>query len=166
MNATIDARYKVDNVVTEVISYDMPYGPRTKCFFLYPKDRESEERLPAVIVLHDHGGFKYFGKEKITAIPNEPPILREFKMECYGGKSWATELAKRGFAVLVPDAFLFGSRKIPVESLNEDFQRRFEGLEPDSREYIVEYNRLASELEHIIAKTIFAAGSTWPSETT
>jgi len=162
LNATVDASYEVDNVVTEVISYDMPYGPRARCFFLYPKNRKSGERLPAVIALHDHGGFKYFGKEKITAVPNEPPILCEFKMKYYGGRSWATELAKRGFAVLVPDAFLFGSRKIPVESLNEDFRRRFKGLEPDSREYIVEYNRLAGELEHIIAKTIFAAGSTWP----
>ncbi|MEM2145480.1 MAG: hypothetical protein QW279_08960 [Candidatus Jordarchaeaceae archaeon] len=162
LNATIDARYEVDGVVSEEISYDMPYGPRTRGFFLYPKDRKRGEKLPAVIALHDHGGFKYFGKEKITAIPNEPPILCDFKSECYGGRSWATELSKRGFAVLVVDAFLFGSRKIPVESLNEDFQRRFKDFELGSREYIMEYNRLAAELEHIIAKTVFAAGSTWP----
>jgi len=160
LNATIDARRKEDHIVVETISYDMPYGPRAQGFFLYPKERS--RKLPAVLALHDHGGFKYYGKEKITAIPNEPDILRQFKGECYSGRSWATELARRGFAVLAIDVFLFGSRKIPVDSLNEEFQERFIGLEDGSKEYIQKYDELAAEQEHIIAKTIFAAGSTWP----
>jgi dienelactone hydrolase len=162
LNATVDSKYEYDSLVIEEISYDMPYGPRVRGLFMYPKDRSVDEKMPAVVALHDHGGFKYFGKEKIAAIPNEPPILREFKKECYEGRSWATELAKRDFAVLAVDAFLFGSRKIPVESLNEEMQKQFRGLEPGSREYIEKYNRLAADLEHIVAKTIFAAGSTWP----
>ncbi|MBS7634344.1 acetylxylan esterase [Candidatus Bathyarchaeota archaeon] len=162
LNATVDSKREDGDLVVEEISYDMPYGPRVRGLFIYPKNRGEDEKMPAVVALHDHGGFKYFGKEKIAAIPNEPHILHEFKKECYGGRSWATELAKRGFAVLAVDAFLFGSRRIPVESLNEDMQKQFKGLEPDSREYIEKYNHLAAELEHIIAKTIFAAGSTWP----
>lgn len=160
LNATIDSRREEEGIIVENISYDMPYGPRTRGYFLYPKKRDG--RLPAIIALHDHGGFKYYGKEKIVARPSEPKILREFKDECYGGRSWATEVAKRGFAVLAADLFLFGSRRVPVQSLNEEFQKRFEGLKPDSREYIQKYNEFAAEHEHILAKTIFAAGVTWP----
>lgn len=160
LNATVDVRREEDGIIVEEISYDMPYGPRTRGFFLYPKKRNG--KLPTVVALHDHGGFKYYGKEKITAIPNEPEILTEFKRESYSGRSWGTELAKRGFAVLVVDVFLFGSRRVPVDSLNEEFQRRFEGLEPGSTEYIQKYNEFAAEHEHILAKTIFAAGLTWP----
>jgi len=160
LNVSVDARREEGNTVVENISYDMPYGPRTQGFFLYPKDRSG--RLPAVVALHDHGGFKYYGKEKITAMPDEPIILQEFKREGYSGRSWATELAKRGFAVLAMDGFLFGSRKVPIDSLNEDFQERFKGLEPGSEEYIQRYNEFAAEHEHLLAKTIFAAGTTWP----
>lgn len=160
LNVSVDARREEGNTVVENISYDMPYGPRTQGFFLYPKDRSG--RLPAVVALHDHGGFKYYGKEKITAMPDEPIILQEFKREAYSGRSWATELAKRGFAVLAMDGFLFGSRKVPIDSLNEDIQKRFKGLEPGSEEYIQRYNEFAAEHEHLLAKTIFAAGSTWP----
>jgi len=160
LNATIDARREEGSTVIESVSYDLPYGPRAQGFFSYPKERSG--KLPAVVALHDHGGFKYYGKEKITAIPDELDILQGFKRECYSGRSWATELSELGFAVLAIDVFLFGSRKIPVDSLSEDFQKRFKGLEPGSREYIQEYNEFASEHEHIIAKTIFAAGSTWP----
>ena len=160
LNAKVHAQREEDDIVVEEISYDMPYGPRTEGFILYPKKRTG--RLPAVVALHDHGGFKYYGKEKITAIPNEPEILVEFKKECYSGRSWATELAKRGFVVLTVDVFLFGSRKVPVDSLNEEFQGRFDGLKPDSRNYIERYNEFAGEHEHLLAKTILAAGSTWP----
>jgi len=138
----------------------MPYGPRARGLFMHP--RKYNRRLPAVVALHDHVGFKYYGKEKITAIPDEPEILVEFKKESYSGRSWATELAKRGFAVLAVDVFLFGSRKVPVSSLNEEFQKRFEGLEPCSKGYIQRYNEFAAEHEHLLAKTILAAGPTWP----
>jgi dienelactone hydrolase len=160
LNAAMEERREEDGLVIERVSYNMPYGPRAQGFFLYPKRREG--RLPAVVALHDHGGFKYYGKEKITAIPDEPEILIEFKKRCYSVRSWATELAKRGFAVLVMDVFLFGSRKIPVDSLNEDFQKAFKGLKPGSNEYIQKYNEFAAEHEHLIAKTVLAAGSTWP----
>ena len=160
LNATIDGVREADGLVIESVSYSLPYGPRVEAFFLRPKGAKG--KLPAVVALHDHGGFKWYGKEKITAMENELPIVSEFKKLCYGGRSWATELAKRGFAVLVTDLFLWGSRKVSVESLPEDYVKRFEGLEPDSREYIEAYHAFAGEHEHVLAKTFFAAGTTWP----
>ena len=38
-------------------------------------------------------------------------VLSEYKDKHYGGRSWANELAKKGFIVLVHDSFSFGSRK-------------------------------------------------------
>jgi len=161
LNAHVDSRREEGNLIVEEISYDMPYGSRTQGFFLYPKKRDG--KLPVVVSLHDHGGFFYYGKEKVTAIPSEPGILTRFKAEAYGGRSWATELAKRGFAVFVPDVFLWGSRKIPVESFNEEFQTVFKDLRPNSEEYVQRYNGLLDKMEDlVIAPTIVNAGTSWP----
>ncbi|HXY82100.1 MAG TPA: hypothetical protein VEH56_00155, partial [Candidatus Saccharimonadales bacterium] len=130
-------------------------------FFLYPKIRTG--MLPAVIALHDHGSFFYFGKEKITELEDELRIVEDFKRQYYGGRSWATDLARRGFAVLVMDVFLWGSRKIPLESVNEDFLKFFEGVKPDSEEYIRKYNEFWEMNEcSIVADTILQAGTCWP----
>lgn len=161
LNPSIDSRREEEDLIVQEISYDMPYGPRTHGFFLYPKKRNA--KLPAVVALHDHGSFFYFGKEKITAIHNEPRILSEFKQKSYGGRSWATELAKRGFAVLATDMFLWGSRKIPLDTVNEEFQRLFEGVEQGSEEYIQKYNEFWATNEcPLIADTILDAGTSWP----
>jgi hypothetical protein len=138
LNPKVDSRLEEEDLVVEKISYDMPYGPRTEGFFTYPNRRT--EKCPAIVALHDHGGFFYYGKEKITTIPNEPRILTEFKRKYYGGRSWATELARRGFAVLSADVFLWGSRRIPFTTVNETFQKSFQGIAPDSEEYIRKYN--------------------------
>lgn len=161
LNQAVDSRHEDDGLVVEEISYDMPYGPRACGFFLYPKLQN--RMLPAVIALHDHGSFFYFGKEKITALKDELRIVEDFKRQYYGGRSWATDLARRGFAVLVMDVFLWGSRRIPLESVNEDFLKFFEGVKPDSEEYIRKYNEFWEMNEcSIIADTILQAGTCWP----
>ena len=56
-------------------------------------------------------GRKYFGKEKIADTGAlRHPCLREPET-IYDGVAWANALAKRGYVVLVPDAFGFGSRR-------------------------------------------------------
>jgi dienelactone hydrolase len=161
LNPSIDSRLEEGDLILEEISYEMPYGPRTHGFFLYPDKRDAT--LPAVVALHDHGGFFYFGKEKVTAVRGEPRILREFKQKYYGGRSWATELAKRGFAVLAVDNFLWGSRKIPMGTANEEFRGFFTGVEPGSEEYIRRYNQFWEANEcSVIVDTILNAGTSWP----
>jgi hypothetical protein len=162
LNSRIELKDEREGLIREEISYDMPYGARTHGFFLYPRET-SERKLPAVIGLHDHGSFFYFGKEKISAIRNEPRILTEFKQKYYGNRSWATELAKRGFAVLVIDVFLWGSRRIPMNSVNEEFHKLFDGLEPESEEYIRRYNEFWEINEcMLVVDTILNAGASWP----
>src|SRR5580704_15171965 len=113
LNSSIESKRTDDGIVLEEISYDMPFGPRTEGFFLYP---ENAKGVPGVVALHDHGGFFYYGKEKIVDPHFDNRPLQEHKDKCYGGRSWGTELAKKGFAVLAVDSFLWGSRRIPMDS--------------------------------------------------
>jgi dienelactone hydrolase len=162
LNPSIGSRHCEDGVVVEEISYDMPYGPRTHGFFLYQK--EAGSKLPAVVALHDHGEFFYYGKEKLVSFPNEPRVVREYRDKYYGGRAWATELAKRGFAVLAVDSFLWGSRKIPIDSVNEELQKTFEGVDPHSEEYIRKYNEFWASSECVlVVDTILNSGTNFPA---
>ncbi len=160
LNARILESFTHDGLTVERIAYDQPFGPSTEGFFLKPAG--STGPLPAVVALHDHGGFKYYGKEKIVALPDEPPILQAFKQECYGGESWASRLAKRGYAVFAPDVFLWGSRKMAVEEVPDAFRDVMRDVQPGTREYIEAYNAFAGGYETIVAKSLFLAGVTWP----
>ncbi len=144
------------------VRYSVTANRETEAFLLIPDGLERP--APAVVAIHDHGGFYYFGKEKITETENPPDILTRFIERSYGGRTYADELARRGFVVLVPDGFYFGSQRIDVSEVNE----RFAGELRDSKsgetrdEMIHRFNRFASSHETLMAKTIFTAGTTWP----
>ncbi len=111
----IDRRWKKDGLVGEEISWSVGYGPRTKAWLLRPANVKG--KLPGVLALHDHGGYKWSGKEKIADGPvKAPPVLKGFRDLCYGGRAWANDLAKKGFAVLIHDTFLWGSRNFPLKT--------------------------------------------------
>jgi len=160
LNSSVDSTRSEDGINIEEISYDLPYGPRTRGFFLYPKNGK---RLPAVVALHDHGGFFYYGKEKIVDSGTRNRLLDEHKRLCYGGRSWASELAKRGYAVLAVDSFMWGSRKISIESMNEELLAPLEGPEPGSDDFIQAFNIFWDAIESSITmSTVLAAGTSWP----
>ena len=171
LQASTDDQWEMDGLVVEKISYHQPYGPRTEGLFMYPAHRPGP--LPAIVALHDHGGFKVLGKERIADLPDEPEVIQEHKDHYYGGRGWATEAARRGYAVLAVDVFLFGSRKVVVENLSPGVLAWYEEsvgvdrgllLEGDqtSRAWVEAYNHLAGHHEHLMAKTLFTAGTTWP----
>jgi dienelactone hydrolase len=80
----------------------------------------------------------------------------------YGGRSWATELALRGYVVFVPDLFLWGSRKMDPGDVPARFVTGVLNEEPGSRKYIEAYNEFAAQYETLVAKTLFLSGATWP----
>ncbi len=149
-----------DGLAIEEVSWEVGYGARCQGWVLKPA--AARGKLPAVLALHDHGGFKYYGKEKIAETDHAFPLTREHREKAYGGVPWANALAKQGYVVLVHDNFTFGSRSLPIESLGERHQSRFAGLKPHSPELIQAYNKWAGEHEHILAKSFFTAGTTWP----
>jgi dienelactone hydrolase len=160
LSPTVEEIRESDGLVTELVSWRQPFGPRTGAFVVRPAG--SEGRLPGVVALHDHSGFKYYGKEKLVALPEEPSILREFKQGTYGGASWANELARRGYVVVAPDVFLWGSRRMTPESVPEAFAAKVLKEESGTRAYIEAYNEFSGDYETLVAKTLFIAGTTWP----
>ncbi len=160
LDASVDRVMERDGLVTELVSWAQPFGPRTEAFVVRPAG--TKDRLPGVVALHDHSAFKYYGKEKLVAAEDEPPIMKEFKQGTYGGVSWANELARRGFVVLAPDNFLWGSRKILPESVPDEFVREIARETPGSRAHIEAYNRFCADYESLVAKALFASGTTWP----
>ena len=111
-------RWHSDGLDGEVLSWAVGFGPRTEALFLKPAG--TTERLPGIVALYDHGHYKFFGKEKIADGPDGPPdAVRPFRDTYYGGRAFANALARRGFAVLIHDTFLWGSRKFPLSHMLE-----------------------------------------------
>ncbi len=159
LDPRVERAWSCDGLDVELVSYRQPFGPRTEAYFIKPA---GVDRLPAVLALHDHGAYKYHGKEKLVRLPAEPSVLTAFRQESYEGSPWATELARRGFAVLVPDLFCWGSRRLDPAELPDDLTAGVSELEPESDAYIRAYNDLSNGYESFIAKSLFAAGTTWP----
>jgi dienelactone hydrolase len=133
---------------------------KTEAFLLIPNNLKGKSA--AVLALHDHGGFYYFGKEKVTETDNPPESLQKFIETAYGGRTFADELARRGFVVLVPDAFYFGSQRIDPAQISKHYSDVLDGLTPGTDEFVRAYNKFASGHETLVAKTIFTSGTTWP----
>ena len=154
----------VDGVAVERLRWQLPYGPPTEAVFLKPE--RATGPLPGIVALHDHGGLKYFGWRKI-ADDGGPvhPIIRSHREECYGERAWANEIAKLGYAVICHDTFAFASRRVLVKDVLEAIRwgdARDVGPKEDEAD-IRAYNQWANQHEHIIAKSLFAAGTTWPA---
>jgi dienelactone hydrolase len=150
-----------DGLHVEHLTWQLPYGPPTEAVFLKPSDAKG--RLPAVLGLHDHGGNKYFGWRKIAQLNDQlHPLMKEHRDHYYGGVSWANELARRGYAVLVHDAFPFASRRVRVGEVPPILRKGLKEVNPEAIEEIKEYNRFAADHEDIMAKSLFCAGTTWP----
>lgn len=108
--ARVERTFEYDGLVMEELSWQLPYGPRTRALFMKPIGAKG--RLPAVLALHDHGGVFDRGVEKITRTTAEPTdFQRNHQGTYYGGRGWANAVAKRGYAVLVHDVVGFASRR-------------------------------------------------------
>ena len=160
-SVTVHERREYDGLHIEELSWQLPYGPPTAAVFLKPLGATG--KLPGIVALHDHGGLKYFGTRKITRTSDEQhPLMVEHQQGYYGGRAWANEIARRGYAVLVHDAFPFASRRVLLSDVPESIRGGLTDDEPERSENIAAYNRWAGEHEHVMAKSLFCAGTTWP----
>jgi dienelactone hydrolase len=159
--AELQHQFRHDGLDIEHLQWQLPYGPPTEAYLLRPAGATG--RLPAVLGLHDHGGNKYFGARKIIRVSDEPhPLMVQHQARYYGGVAWANELARRGYAVLVHDAFSFASRRVRTADVPARVSQKLQEVNPESEPEINAYNRFAAEHEHIMAKSLFCAGTTWP----
>jgi dienelactone hydrolase len=160
-NAAVQHHLDFDGLSIEHLTWQLPYGPPTEALLLKPANASG--KLPAVLALHDHGGNKYFGVRKITRMTKDPhPLMIEHQEHYYGGVAWANELARRGYVVLVSDAFTFGSRRVRVGDVPDAIRNGLVESDPESPDEIKQYNTWAANHEHIMSKSLFSAGTTWP----
>lgn len=152
-----------ENHIQEEVEFNTSALTRVSGTVLKPKT--GKKVYPAIVALHDHGGFYYFGREKIISSSSEPDVLKEFKKLYYGNRSWANELVQRGYIVLVIDAFYFGKRKLDYSAVSDEIKERFknplEELSEGSNEYIEAFNMMCRQYEGLLVRHIFTAGSTW-----
>jgi dienelactone hydrolase len=159
---TVKNKSNYDGLSIEEISWQLPYGHPTEATVLKPQN--SSGKLPGILAFHDHGGNKYFGKQKITKISDtQHPLMGPHQTEYYSGFAWANEIAKRGYVVIVPDAFPFESRRVLLGEVPEHLRNGLTDVDHDKPENIERYNRWAGEHEHVMAKSLFSAGTTWPA---
>ncbi len=154
-------QYTYDGLHIEELNWQLPYGRPTEAILLKPLNANG--KLPAILAFHDHAGNKYFGTRKITKTSDHAhPLIEEHHKEYYEGIAWANEIAKRGYVVLVSDAFPFASRRVMMQDVPEHMRQGLNDNDPENPANIKTYNDWASDHEHIMAKSLFSAGTTWP----
>lgn len=169
-NIKVERTWTRDGVDGELVTYSVGYGPRTEAWYLRPAGVKG--KLPGVIALHDHGGFKYWGKEKVALGPDDPhPLQLAWHQRAYGGRGFANVLAKLGFAVLVPDIFTWGSRKFDFNDIpawdrsTGDIRHQVEPMEPwpgvSMPPDISRYSWACVYHEHTVQKYCHVLGTTF-----
>lgn len=142
--------------IQEYLTFQTTPDLRVPAYVLIP--RNAKLPAPGIVLLHCHGGFYLWGKEKVVEVENEHPVLSEFKQQLYDGKSLATELVRRGYVVITIDMFYWGERRMLLDEdppSHRDPRRM-------TKDEIAAFNRRSQQAEQLVARSLFAAGITWP----
>ena len=153
LGARVEASWRDDEagVSGELVTWDLGYGPRTEAYVLWPSSGDGP--WPGVVALHCHGGFTYYGKEKVADGPaGHDPVLDPVRRELYGGRAYANALARQGVVVLVHDVFTWGSRRFVLAGAPAGSARADE---------VARYNAAASVHEHVVEKYCRLLGTTF-----
>lgn len=142
--------------IEEYLTFQTTPDIRVPAYVLIPQ--KAKLPAPAIVVLHCHGGFYLWGKEKVVEVEDEHPVLSEFKQQLYEGKSIATELVRRGYVVITIDMMYWGERRM----LLDDDPPSYRDARQMTKEEISAFNRRSSQSEQLLARSLLAAGITWP----
>lgn len=150
--AQVVERTDCGDFIREKVYFNTTPQLRIPAFVLVPKNLKG--KAPAIVALHDHGGYYRWGKEKLVKLDDEHAHLTKFKQACYGGNSIADDLARQGYVVIVIDMFYWGERRMRLPADPPI------GKETDAD--INNFNGHRGGFEDVIARTIYTAGFTWP----
>ena len=109
---TVHWEQTYDGVTTSQLSWKLGFGPRTTAWMVRPAGISGP--LPGVLALHCHGGNKFSGADRLVELPEAHPLAAAARPGYYDGHALATDVARRGFAVLAHDAFAWGSRRFDL----------------------------------------------------
>lgn len=153
--AQVVERVDCGDYVREKLYFNTTPDIRVPAYLLLP--RGEPRRRPAVVVLHDHGGFYVWGKEKVIATEDEHPSLTEFKRLYYANRSLGSELAKRGYVVICIDMFYWGERRMLLPDDPPQWYDRRQMTPQD----VVAFNQRSGASTALVGTGLFEAGITW-----
>ena len=142
-----------------VISFAGSAHYRIPAYLLVPA--QGNRPFPAVVALHDHGGWFFHGKEKLVGMDGEHVALKGFREQYYGGRPYAEELARRGFVVMVPDAFYWGERRLQYQDPPAELRKRLAPFDPASAEYVRAVNTYLRERVYELNTWLSFSGTSW-----
>jgi dienelactone hydrolase len=154
--ADIVRREDRGDYIQEYVTFQTTADVRVPAYVLIPK--KGAQPAPAMVALHCHGGFYVWGKEKLVETDREHPALTAYKQQLYHGRSIAAELARRGYVVIVIDAFYWGERRMVLD----DDPDAYRDPSRMTEEEVSAFNRRAQQDEQLVARSLFTAGITWP----
>lgn len=131
---------------------------RIPAYLLVP---EGEGPFPAIVALHDHGGWFFHGKEKLVAMAPDNLAIKQFRDRVYEGRAYAEELAKRGFVVVVADAFYWGERRLEYQTNPKVLEDKLFGLDPSNPSYVIRLNAYLAERIRDLNIRMSFAGTSW-----
>jgi len=111
---------EADGFDRERIEYRGLEGDRIPAFLFTPRGRDT---LGGVVVFHQHNGEFHFGKSEVAGEVGD------------AFQAFGPALARRGLAVLAPDAITFEDRRGTVQ-----------GVEPDYYDWLQHYNAMSYRL--------------------
>lgn len=153
LDLRVESEVDCGTYVRQRISFAGTAAWRVPGYLLLPK---GSGPFPGVVAIHDHGGFFYWGKEKVVATDAlEREGLKDFVETSYDGQPFGDELARRGFAVLAIDGFFWGERQVPGAHDTID------GRTPETVAETNLCNRFLYEQQAMTALNLMEMGLTW-----
>lgn len=156
--AEVVERMDCGDYIREKVYFNTTPDIRVPAYVLIPK--QAKFPAPAIVNLHDHGAFYFWGKEKLIEREEEHPSMIAFKRQYYGGASTASALARQGYVVIVIDMFYWGERRLLLDDDPADWRERPLTMPP---ERVAKFNQRSGQSEQLVGRAIFAAGFTWPA---
>jgi dienelactone hydrolase len=146
-----------EDYVEEYLTFQTTPDLRVPAYVLTPKNVQLP--APGIVVLHSHDGVYLWGKEKVVEDASEHPYLAAFKERSYGGRSIASELARRGYVTIAIDMFYWGERRMILDDDPPAYRERPAAI---TDQEIRAFNQRASQGESLVGRSLFTAGITWP----
>lgn len=159
LKATTLATHRENGYTRETVEFSSTAHYSMTAEVLLPDDASPPGA--AVLALHDHGGFYTHGREKIVEGLADSPALVDFVEHSYQGRYWASELARRGYVVMVADALGWGQRRMAVEDFGDGVRAKLDALEEGCYAWVRTFNTAFTEAAPALDKHANFAGISW-----
>jgi dienelactone hydrolase len=154
-NAEVVSRQDRGDHIREEIRFNTTPVFRVPGTVLIPKG--AKQPSPAVVLLHSHGGYYLWGRERELDGDDTHPTLIEMR-QAYGNKAIGTELVRRGYVVISIDMFFWGERRMVLEDDPPEWKERPASI---SSESVLKFNQRSAASEQLMGRTLLSAGVTW-----